>query len=273
VGIAGNLSKMRVEAGQPVKYTLALGDNTVEMNALLGQRIVLRYTGDIHCVACGRKTSKSFNQGYCFPCMRSRAECDSCIVKPEQCHFDAGTCREPEWGKAHCMRTHYVYLANSSGIKVGITRETQIPIRWLDQGAVQALPIFKVSSRFQSGLMEVLMKEHVADRTDWRALLKGNPEPADLGAKRDELFERCADGIAGLLDRFGGEAIAPLANEPVRDFEYPVQEFPAKISAHNFDKTPEVSGTLLGIKGQYLILDTGVLNIRKFSGYGIVLEA
>ena len=133
----GTLSKMKSELHSPVQYGLPLGDAVEPLNPHLGQRVQLRYTGRIFCVHCGRKTSKSFDQGYCFPCFRSLAQCDTCIVKPEQCHFAHGTCREPEWAQQFCFRSHTVYLANSSGLKVGITRDNQVPTRWIDQGAVQ----------------------------------------------------------------------------------------------------------------------------------------
>ncbi len=271
--ISGNLSKMASQLASPVAYTLPVGSERLGMNQLLGQVLTLRYSGLIQCVACGRKTSKSFSQGYCFPCMQSLAQCDSCIIKPELCHFAQGTCREPEWGITHCMRPHYVYLANSSGMKVGITRETQLPTRWIDQGATQALPIFKVATRLQSGVLEVILKQHIADKTDWRALLKGEPEPADLAEKRNQLFELCAQGIAETQARFGMDAIVPLTSGETVNIDYPVLHYPTKITSLNLEKTPEIRGTLLGIKGQYLIFDIGVINIRKYTGYHVEVVA
>lgn len=268
----GTLAKLQLQSGTPVAYTLPVGNHRIDMNVLLGRAITLRYAGVIHCIACGRKTSKSFSQGYCFPCMRSLAQCDTCIVRPETCHHAAGTCREPAWAEAHCMQPHYVYLANSSGIKVGITRGTQVPTRWLDQGASQAVPVFKVATRHLSGLLEVILKKHVADRTDWRALLRGDAAPVDLAAKRDELHELCAGEIAAVAERFGEGAVSCLPGEPVVTFQYPVLRYPEKITSLSFDKVPEVSGVLQGMKGQYLILDTGVLNIRKHAGYAVSVE-
>jgi hypothetical protein len=252
-------------------YQMALDSQRIDMNSLIGQTVTLKFAGEIHCQACNRLTKKSYSGGYCFPCSQTLAQCDLCIMKPETCHYDAGTCREPEWGESFCMQDHIVYLANSSGIKVGITRVNQIPTRWIDQGAVQALPIFRVKTRYQSGLVEVIFKSQVSDRTDWRKMLKGINEEIDLVARRDELMSTCQDEILSLQQRFGEGAIQPLLNETVLDISYPVQQYPAKIKSHNFDKTPEVSGVLEGIKGQYLIFDTGVINIRKFSGYLITM--
>ncbi len=272
--VQGCLSKMTImpgEQGGPVKYTLRAGEHRLDLNARLGRSLRLTWTGAIACTHCGRATKKSFAQGYCYPCFKKLAQCDTCIVKPETCHFDAGTCREPEWAERHCFQPHVIYLANSSGLKVGITRGTQVPTRWLDQGAIQALPILVVETRLQSGLVEVLFKEEVADRTNWRAMLKGEVEPLDLAAERSRLLTRLEDGLARLRERFGVDTIRVLNEAPV-SFDYPVLEFPRKIVSHNFDKQPEVAGTLLGLKGQYLILDTGVINLRKFTGYEIAVS-
>jgi len=264
---------MRVEDGDPIRYTLALGDEAVAMNPLLGKAISFRHTGNIHCVACGRKTSKSFNQGHCFPCFRRLASCDGCIVRPERCHYHLGSCREPAWGEANCLRPHVVYLANSSGVKVGITRETQVPTRWIDQGAAQALPIARVVSRRLSGLMEVALKEQVSDRTNWRRMLGGEPEPVDLVERRDSLFAQCDEALSKLTDEHDSVAPEFIADAECRIFCYPVLEYPLKVTALNLDKNPLAQGTLLGIKGQYLILDTGVLNVRKYGGYEIAFSA
>jgi hypothetical protein len=270
---SGGLRKMRTGLSEPVEYTLRLGDSLVPLNPLIGQRLTLEYAGEIHCIHCDRKTRKSFNQGYCYPCFTRLARCDSCIVSPEKCHYDAGTCREPDWGEANCQIAHIVYLANSSGLKVGITRVTQVPTRWMDQGAVQALPILRVATRFQSGLVEVVYRQHIADRTNWRAMLKGEAEEVDLEAERDRLAAECQQEIAALQDRFGLQSIQPLDGEPPVKISYPVLEYPVKISSFNLDKNPVVEGRLMGIKGQYLIFDSGVINMRKYGGYQLSLTS
>jgi len=194
-----------------------------------------------------------------------------CIMAPEKCHYDAGTCREPSWGEQFCMTDHVVYLANSSGIKVGITRATQLPTRWLDQGASQALPIMRVATRQQSGLVEDVLRSQVPDRTNWRALLKGDAEVLDLPAIREQIFDACADGLRELQGRFGLQAIQPLPDAEVVQMKYPVEAYPKKIVSFNLDKDPVAEGTLLGIKGQYLIFDTGVINIRKYTAYQLAV--
>ena len=269
----GALRKMRSELGAPVSYAFRLDEQEVPVNPLLGQRLSIEFLGAIHCTHCGRKTKKSFSQGYCYPCFTKLAQCDSCIMSPERCHYAAGTCREPSWGEQFCMTDHIVYLANSSGVKVGITRVNQVPTRWIDQGASQALPILRVATRQQSGLVEDLLRAQLTDRTNWRAMLKGAAEPLDLPAVRSQLFETFADGLAQLQQRFGLQALQLLEDSQSVDIDYPVTCYPTKVVSHDLDKTPLVEGTLLGIKGQYLLLDTGVINLRKYTAYQVAISA
>jgi hypothetical protein len=267
----GAARKMKTRLAETVEYTAVLGDAQVAMNQFIGRTLRLDFLGVINCVHCDRKTSKSFNQGYCYPCFRRLAQCDTCIMSPEKCHFAAGTCREPEWGEANCNVDHFVYLANTSGIKVGITRHSQIPTRWMDQGASQAQAIFRVSSRLQSGLVETVFKTHIADKTNWRTMLKGEAEAVDLELARTHLMAECAAQIAALHDTYGLQAITVLEGEEQTQINYPVVEYPTKVSSFNLDKNPSAGGTLLGIKGQYLIFDAGVINIRKYGGYQLSL--
>ncbi len=272
----GNIRKLRSRLQDPVAYSLPLVGNDTEaavpLNDMLESPLKMHYTGVINCVACGRKSNKSFNQGYCYPCFQKLAQCDSCIIHPEKCHYDQGSCREPAWGERYCMQDHIVYLANSSGLKVGITRATQVPTRWIDQGATQALAIIRVRSRLQSGTLEVMYKQHVADKTNWRDMLKGVAEPIDLAAENQRLLAECRAEIEELEQRFGFFAISIINGVDPVDISYPVVSYPEKITSFNFDKSPDVEGTLLGIKGQYLIFDTGVINLRRFSGYEIELS-
>jgi hypothetical protein len=268
----GTVRKLHSRLQSPVHYQLPLGDTLTPLNNLLGSTVRLRYTGKINCVYCGRLTNKSFNQGYCYPCFQKLAQCDSCIIHPEKCHFDQGTCREPAWGEEFCMQDHIVYLANSSGVKVGITRATQVPTRWVDQGAVQALPIVRVRTRLQSGSLEVMFRQYVKDKTNWRDMLREGDQVVDLKAERDHLLSICANDINDMVQRFGFHAISVLTGVEPIDIQYPVQGYPEKISSFNLDTEALVEGTLLGIKGQYLMFDTGVINIRKFSGYELEIS-
>ena len=237
--ITGPLRKMLVSADEPIDYTLRVGTHTLAVNPLIGERISIEWLGSIHCIHCGRNTKKSFSQGYCWPCFRKLAETDQCVMAPEKCHYHEGTCRDPDWGERHCMQPHVVYLANTSGLKVGITRATQVPIRWIDQGAVTAVPIAEVATRQQAGLVEDVLRAHTSDRTHWQRMLNLS-DPDDVS--------------------------------PV-ELHYPLQSPPTSVKALNLEKLGAAEGTLLGVKGQYLVLDSGVMNVRKFTGYDVRVSA
>ncbi|PCI20703.1 MAG: hypothetical protein COB62_04315 [Piscirickettsiaceae bacterium] len=268
----GHIKKMQAVLADPVQYSLPIGDELIGLNQFLGKTIKLSHTGEIHCSNCGKRTKKSYSQGFCYVCMTKLAQCDLCIMKPETCHYHLGTCREPSWGEQFCFQDHIVYLANSSGIKVGITRHTQVPTRWIDQGATQALPIFKVKTRLQSGMVEMALKKYVADKTNWRKMLQGQAEEKQMFVERDALLEQASEELTTLQNEHEEGQIELLPDAQVVNIHYPVLEYPLKVSSLNFDKTPEIEGQLLGIKGQYLIFDKGVLNLRKFTSYNLAFD-
>ena len=266
--LTGHIDKMQtfLEEGM-AHYKLSFDDQQVDMSSLVGQHIELTFNKTIQCAnpECKRITPKSYSQGYCFPCARSLARCDLCIMRPETCHYHLGTCREPEWGLSYCFEPHVVYLANTSQIKVGITKKDRVLNRWIEQGAVSALPILGVKSRRESGDFEVALKSFVSDRSNWRKMLTNEVEISNLVNIKKSLLKE----ISGLVDEHDAQT---LPNDVV-NIDYPVIKYPTKIVSLNFDKNPVISGVLNGIKGQYLLLDCGVLNVRKFSSYHLTLSA
>jgi hypothetical protein len=271
----GNTRKMQVStnADNLAQYQLPIGQQSVHMNGLIGQNISVQYAGEIHCVFCAVKTKKSFNQGYCYRCLMKLAQCDSCIIKPELCHYEAGTCREPKWGEANCLSDHFVYLANTGTVKVGITRHvTQgVSSRWIDQGATQAIAIMRVQNRLTSGLVESAFKSHIADKTNWRTMLKAQPDKVDLVSLKESLLEQVEGELDEIIEEYGFQAIDIVDSQAI-DIHYPVQQYPEKVTSINLDKEGGFSGQLLGIKGQYLLLDGDrVINLRKYSGYALSL--
>jgi hypothetical protein len=262
--LTGILSKMDTTFGTSVSYGLLLGNEEVNLTSLVGKDLRLTYSGKIVCSNCAKIIKKSYAEGFCFPCTMKLASCDLCILKPETCHYSKGTCREPQWGEENCFKPHVIYLANSSGLKVGITRKTNVPFRWMDQGASEALAIMEVKDRFTSGQIEMLFKKHIADKTDWRKMLKGDPESIDLKDWKTRLIRELAQD----LEYFEFD----ILEEDVVTIKYPVERYPEKVTSFNLDKVSEIQGRLIGIKGQYLIFDTGVLNVRSHSGYEITLE-
>ena len=265
----GALHKMHSQLAQPVQYRLKSDTDDLLMDSLLGQKLRLTFHGGINCIHCGRKTKKSFSQGYCYPCFRSLAQCDICIVSPEKCHFEQGTCREPDWAEQHCMQDHIIYLSNTSGVKVGITRHNQIPTRWIDQGAVQALPILKVTQRYYSGLIETVFKQYLNDKTNWRSMLKNDYVEQDLQAVFDEVWPK----VSAQLDAKLLADVTVLAPaEEVVAISYPAHQYPTKVTSYNLDKNPFLEDKLMAIKGQYLIFEQGVINIRKYAGYDVSID-
>tara|TARA_B110000967_G_C18896159_1_gene570813 strand:- start:3153 stop:4001 length:849 start_codon:yes stop_codon:yes gene_type:complete len=268
---SGHLEKMytSLDDNGSVEYQLPLDEQRIPMNKFIGSRVSLEHLGDIHCIHCGRRSKKSFSQGYCYPCFTKLPQCDSCIMSPEKCHFHHGTCRDPEWGEKFCFTDHFVYLANSSGVKVGITRGNQLPTRWIDQGATQGLPIFRVQTRYQAGLIEDRLREHIADKTHWQRMLKGNADAVDLTVLRDELMVKSESELELLEQEFGLQALQRLFTETTTEIDFPVSVWPEKVKSFNLDKQPQIEGLLQGIKGQYLIFDNGVINIRKYTAYNV----
>jgi len=237
------------------------------MNALVGSNITVRFSGEKICVLCGRSVRKLYNQGACYPCLQTRPETDGCIVRPHECHFfDADNpCRDEEFAFTRCFQPHVLYVALTSGPKVGITRQTQVPTRWMDQGAVEAIIIARMGSRREIGLAEHALAADFADRTDWRRMLRGELPETDLGAFADEVAAKLASLNLG--------APLPAAERERFEFEYPSSTVPDPLTSLKLDKAPEIGGRLLGIKGQYLLLDTGVINLRSHSGFRVTIES
>ena len=259
---SGTLRKMESRLEETVQYAMSLSRLQFPLNSMINSDTKIVFTGNIYCVECGRKTKKSFNQGYCYPCFQKLQQFFTCLIHPEKCRCDVGS----------CMQDHIVYLANSSGLKVGITRATQIPTRWVDQGATQALPIIRVRNRLQSGVLEVLIKQQIADKTNWRDMLKGVAKPLDLNLEAKNILESFRSEIDEVKERYDPFGVSILNGIEAVSISYPVTKYPEKISSYNLDNDSIVEDRLVGIKGQYLIFEGGVINLRKFSGYEIELH-
>lgn len=261
MNLSGNISKMRSEFGQPVQYFLPIGDEEIGMNKLLGQPIRMNYTGQINCISCGKRTKTSFSQGFCYSCLQTSPEASETIMRPELSKAHLGIARDMDWAREHDLIEHVVYLALSSELKVGVTRHHQVPTRWIDQGASAAIELCRTPNRHIAGVTEVWLKKHFTDKTNWQAMLKNNiAEGIDLIEEKKNALQL----LTPELQRYYS------ADSKIWQFDYPVQQYPDKVNSITFDKTPEIKGTLSGIKGQYLIFDDGrVLNIRKHNGYWI----
>ena len=251
----GHLRKMKVGNASTVQYHLVLDNESYHLNPYIGDKITIEYLNDIHCMACGQSTNKSYNQGYCYRCFQILAVNDRCVMAPEYCHYDQGTCRESDWGEAFCMQPHVVYVSWTSGFKVGLTRLNNQVTRWIDQGATHAIPVCLVKTRKEAGLVEDHLRQWYRDRTQWKSMIQMvSDTQIDIQAEKDKMIEK--------LDGFD---IKPL-DEKEYQFEYPVDAI-GELTQLSLDKQKKISGYLLGIKAQYLILDSGVVNIRKHGSY------
>ncbi len=264
VEFTGTLLKMIAELEIPVEYTLPIGAHQFNISNYIDRWITLKFSGDIFCVNCKIKTNKSFFQGYCYPCFLSVPMASECVLRPELCRAHEGVARDMDWAEEHCLSKQYVYLSVTSGLKVGVTRSSQIPTRWIDQGASQAIKLAETPNRYIAGLIEVEMKQYLSDKTAWQWMLKNiTDREINLLEEKEKLEEK-----------FPTELKPYYSNDnDITEIEFPVTEYPEKVKSINLEKTPVVSGELTGIKGQYLYFDNErVLNIRKYQGYSIQLS-
>jgi len=259
----GVLTKMQTEFSNPIQYYLVFENSFLSLNQLLDKSLEINFTG-YQCLNCGKK-KKIFRQGFCYDCFMSSAAAGDWIMKPElsTAHLDIED-RDLEYEKRVQLQPHIVYLALSSEIKVGVTRKTQVPTRWIDQGAIQAIPIVEVPNRYLAGITEVALKNHYADKTNWQKMLKNEVPQVDLIAERLKL--------EGLIPKEVQEFFY-TTKEDLYELHYPVLQFPNKVNSLNLDKSPNYSGKLTGVKGQYLMFEDGtVFNVRTFEGYVVKIN-
>jgi hypothetical protein len=264
------LEGKRPSASQPTNHL------NKEFSKAIGRNIRLNFTGKIRCIDCGKPTSKSFNQGSCYSCFSKLAKNDLCIMQPTKCHFHLGTCREPNWGEINCFQKHSIYLAISSGPKVGITKEKKIENRWIDQGAVAGLELCTTNSRMEAGIIEAFIAKFLPDRTTWQKMVTGEPDTAsiDLLNEREKFLKAIQSAQLEFSDSKGKKSKIEFHPSKMKDtihFNYPIQSYPKAKSIKPIPNQP-IESKLIGIKGQYLLMEDGVLNIRTYGGYGFQLE-
>lgn len=260
---------MRTSLDGVVQYVLPLYDNlentgTFLMNSLVGERITIHFSGEINCIATGKKIKKTFGEGLSYDAWLTSPMAVESIVRPELSRIHEGIAlRDAAWEEEHHNKPHYVYLSKTSNVKVGVTRVTNVPSRWIDQGATEAIILAETPYRQLAGLIEVALKEHFADKTAWQAMLKNTPFEVSLQTKKEEAFSLLSDEYEAFF----------FDDDTITRINYPVLGYPEKVKSLKIDNTPEFSGVLSGIKGQYLLFDDGhVFNVRAHAGYKIQLE-
>jgi len=256
------LKKMISENTDPVNYYLDMGEDFLHVNQLINRSVSIQFV-HYQCLCCG-EDKKIFRMGFCYDCFFQTPRAGDWIMKPELSRAHLGKeDRDLEFEKKMQLQPHVVYLANSSNVKVGVTRKAQIPTRWIDQGAHEAIEIVEVPNRYLAGITEVALKEHVSDKTSWRKMLTNDLIDLNLAEERDK------------LEPFLPEEVRPyfLASNKETEISFPVEQYPLKIKTLNLDKTPSYQGVLKGIKGQYLIFeDSTVFNVRNWEGYVVEVE-
>ncbi len=262
---SGNIIKMRSEFAEPIRYFLPLGETEVSLNQFLGKSISLKFTGQINCISCGKRTKTSFGQGFCYNCLQTAPEASETVMRPELSKAHLDIARDMDWAREHDLIDHFVYLAISGELKVGVTRHHQVPTRWIDQGASDAIILARTPNRHISGVIEVFLKNFFSDKTNWRSMLQDKIQPViDLPEEKMNAFRLLPAELQLYFH----------PDNQVWKMIYPVNHYPEKIASVTFDKEPSISGILAGIKGQYLIFSDGkVLNIRKHSGYFLEFSA
>ncbi len=254
----GKITKMSAKLDHQIIYYLNIGDDSVALNNQLGKNIKINFEGKINCIKCNAKINKTFMQGYCYPCFISSPQTSECIFKPHLCKAHLGESRDMEWATKNCLTNQYVYLSITSNLKVGVTRESQIPTRWIDQGAHYAIKFAKTPNRYLAGMIELEISKYISDRTNWRRMLQGNYEIKDLLDEKNNLIKMLPDQYFEYISK----------NNTITSITYPNINNLDKIKPINIEKTPSAEGMLTGIKGQYLIIDNlYVLNVRKYTGY------
>jgi len=257
----GVLTKMQTEIGSPIQYYLVFESDFIHVNQLLNKTVSIKFVG-YQCLACG-ENKKIYRQGYCYDDFYNQPQVGDWVMRPElsKAHLDIED-RDLDYERKAQLQPHIVYLANSSNIKVGVTRKSQVPTRWIDQGAHEAIEIVEVPNRYLAGITEVALKDHVADKTNWRKMLKNEIEDADLTEYREKLKEFIPEEVK---DYF-------IENNKETELNFPVLAYPNKLKSLNLEKTPEYSGVLKGVKGQYFIFeDETVFNVRNNEGYVVQL--
>ena len=266
----GNLRKLET-APQPnqhgqVAYVLRGADvlealPVEEMNAWVGERLHIQFEGQIHCRVTGQTIRKAYGEGMSYQAWSEHPAAVESVLRPELSRIHEGIAlRDFDWEQKHHNQPHYVYISQTGAFKVGVTRTTNRPFRWHDQGAVAAIAIAETPYRQLAGEMEVALKEILSDKTNFRKML-ANVEPNR--PEIEDWKEECFDYLGPAYEPF-------FIDEPPEEFVYPVLNYPGKVISLTLDKAPYIEGTLQGIKGQYLLFDGGrVLNVRRHSGYRV----
>ena len=259
----GQISKMVSSIGNPIEYVLPIGEKKLILNKYIGELIQIKFNDEIRCINCNNKIKKTYMQGYCYPCFISLPQTEDCVFKPHLCKAHLGEARDMDWAKKNCLVPTYVYLSLTSNLKVGVTRHSHIPSRWIDQGAHYAIRFAKTPNRYLAGLIESEISKYISDRTQWRKMILGEYDELNLIDKKNDLHEYLPNNLKKYY----------LNDENIIELKYPIINNLEKIKSFNIEKFRTINKKLIGIKGQYLMFDDNhVLNVRKYTGYNFTIK-
>ena len=259
--LISTLSKMPAFVNGKVHYLLKMDNDFVKINNFVGRELEVEFTGEKYCASCGNQFENLYRMGFCKNCFYTSPEAGESIIRPELSRAHLGEeDRDLAFEKGYQLQPHVVYLANSGGLKVGVTREPQVPTRWIDQGASQAIVLAKTSNRYEAGMIEVDMKNHVADKTVWQRMLKNEDADIDLVEEKKRLGSLMSEEYRHFISD----------DDHLYKLDYPVEHYPTKVKAINLDKNKNIKAVLQGVRGQYMIFEGGgVLNVRAHTGYRV----
>lgn len=257
------ISKFQTTFNNPVEYTANWENDSILFNEFIGKEISIEFTGLMICKVCNKSTKKFFGEGFCYPCFNNSPENSPCILKPELCEAHLGMGRDTEWEEKHHNQPHVVYLAATDVVKVGVTRSSQIPTRWIDQGASSVIIFAETPNRYEAGKLEVELKAFYTDKTNYRKMLQNEIDKnIDLIEEKWQTVEQLPSDLQTFISE----------NDVITELTYPVITYPKSVQVLNLDKTPLIKGRLNGIKGQYLLFENDLaINIRRHTGYDIQL--
>lgn len=268
----GLLVKMKVSQDDhnAIQYQLRLLNSTLEestltpLNKYLNKVVRIHFNGNIQCVNCTKKIKKTYMNGFCYDCFQTAPNSSPCVLRPELCRGHLNEGRDIQWEQDNHVQPHFVYLAASDIVKVGVTRKAQVPTRWIDQGANEAIVFAETPNRYLAGVIEVALKDLFSDKTNWRKMLSNQLDPSidleEVKYRTEELLP------SDLLEYFSED-------DTIHSFNYPSVGYPSKIKSLSLSKNPTIEKKLIALKGQYLIFDDGnVLNIRNHSGFEILFS-
>jgi len=234
---------MKIINYSPIDKILLLAPNLTELDISENISIVLKKRG-----CAGQWEGDKY-----IPCDSEEAPfCPKCSGPPDPCVMCRGECQKPE---KTCNMEHSVYLAVFSPglVKVGVSKTHRLETRLMEQGADVGLEI----ARFPDG--------ELARRRE-RDLASAYPDRVTFESKVDGISQSVnGETLQTIYRRYDAGRIMRFNYFKEKPWMKPIVLMPHENMA--------VSGRVLGIKGQVLVLAKGstlyALNLNRLVGYEV----